>query len=163
MYNWNEKCTRANTQLYWRTSSPQALEAIHATFTGSSQIRAGSRRAPSSSSSGSLRPEAAAARSCMNLSTSSTLVGMGAWVVKGSEIGNFGQALERHHSHCPAFKRRGLSPQAQRAAPAKRVGLRSSRWPHRLLRARAPLSMLRAGDSSPASPPSVASPPTPAM
>ena len=96
--------------------SPPALEPRYATFTGPSQIRALDAR--SSSSSGSLRPEAAAARSCMNLSTSSTLVGMGAWVVKASGIGNFGQALERHGSLSPAFKRRGLSPQAQRALPS---------------------------------------------
>lgn len=122
--------------------SPPALEPRYATFTGPSQIRALDAR--SSSSSGSLRPEAAAARSCMNLSTSSTLVGMGAWVVKASGIGNFGQALERHGSLSPAFKRRGLSPQAQRALPSgpeggpgERVGLWSSGWPHRLLRARA--------------------------
>ena len=95
---------------------PPALEPRYATFTGPSQIRALDAR--SSSSSGSLRPEAAAARSCMNLSTSSTLVGMGAWVVKASGIGNFGQALERHGSLSPAFKRRGLSPQAQRALPS---------------------------------------------
>ena len=48
---------------------------VPATSTGgSSQIRA--LGAPSRWSSGSLRPEAAAARSCMNLSTSSTFVGM---------------------------------------------------------------------------------------
>ena len=155
---------------YMRPTRPplQPLEPRYATFTGSSQIRALDAR--SSSLSGSLRPEAAAARSCMNLSTSSTLVGMRAWVVKGSEIGNFGQAPERHHGPSPAFKRREFSPQAQRVLPSgpegcpgKRVGLWSSGWPHGLLRARARLSMLRAGDSSPAEPPSAASPPTPAM
>ena len=73
---------------------PPSSPWSHATFTGPSQIRA--LDAPSSSSSGSLRPEAAAARSCMNLSTSSTLVGMGAWVVKASGIGNFGPVSYTH-------------------------------------------------------------------
>ena len=51
--------------------------------------------APSRSSSGSLRPEAAAARSCMNLSTSSTLVGMRACRLDGGDIGTpFGQPPE---------------------------------------------------------------------
>ena len=46
-----------------------------------------------------------------------------AYMIKDGGIGDFGQTQERHRSLCSTFKRRGLSPEAQRAGPSKPVAL----------------------------------------
>ena len=44
-------------------------------------------------------------------------------MIKDGGIGDFGQTQERRRSLSSAFKRRGLSPEAQRAGPSKPVVL----------------------------------------
>ena len=46
-----------------------------------------------------------------------------AYMIKDGGIGDFGQTQERRRSLSSAFKRRGLSPEAQRAGPSKPVVL----------------------------------------